>query len=148
VHFRTHLPDRGPDCKIWPYGVGSGGYGRVYLDGKVYRVHVLACADRWGPRPDPKLIAAHGPCHDVRCWNGDHLSWATRKQNTADMRRDGTAPIGSRHGRAKLTEAQVLTIRAAGADDRRQVSDLAKRFSVTPDTIRLVIRGRIWTHIL
>ena len=50
------------ECQIWPYAKDAGGYGRVNLNRRSRRVHILACERRHGPGP-PGQDAEHGPCH-------------------------------------------------------------------------------------
>lgn len=50
---------------------------------------------------------------------------------------------GSKHGRAKLTEAQVLRIR----NDNRSQRRIAKEYGVDPTLISQIKRRKCWTHI-
>src|SRR5690242_4489456 len=100
---------------IWPFSVDSSGYGQLHLNPPSFRVHVLACTGWHGPKPFPDADAAHGPCHNRRCWNGQHLSWKTRAENIADQLRDGTRAMGETHAFSRLTEADVLAIRELAA---------------------------------
>lgn len=54
------------------------------------------------------------------------------------MRAKGTA-----HGRARLSEAQVAEIRAAAGKH----ADIAAPYGISPSTVTLIKRGRIWAHV-
>jgi hypothetical protein len=88
------------------------------------------------------MDAAHGACHNRLCVNPRHLSWKTRKENVADTLRDGTRNCGVRNGRSKLSEAEILEIRA----DQRYGRKIAKDFGVTRQTISDIKLGRTWQN--
>lgn len=90
--------------------------------------------------------------HEVRHRNGDpadnrpaNLAWGTRAENIADRVPHGVAAVGERHGMAKLTAAQAAEIRrrAAAGESQRAI---ARDFNVTPATVSMIRRGRIWAH--
>lgn len=55
------------------------------------------------------------------------------------------AARGEDHGRAKLTEDKVATIRALAGET--SVSELARMFGVSRTAVRKIIRGRTWTEV-
>lgn len=150
-YFRLHLNDEPRDgCKLWPYNTDKDGYGYVWIQGsgRYSRVTVLACEFRWGPMPQPGMVAAHGPCESVLCWEGAHLSWKTHKQNAADRFRDGTDLSGERNPVAKLTSENVMEIRRIYALGGVTQSDLAGAFGVGSQTISKIVTGARWRHLL
>ena len=62
----------------------------------------------------------------------DNVRWATPEEQAANRR-----PCGF-----KLTAGQVAAIRIAGR--ARPVAALARRYGVSPDTIRDILAGRTW----
>ena len=70
-----------------------------------------------------------------------NLCWGTQAENIADKWRHGTAQIGERCSRHKLTEAQVREIRA---NPSFPSSHFALRFGVRRETIWNVRRRRSW----
>jgi hypothetical protein len=105
-------------------------------------------------------------CDNRRCCNPSHLFVGTQQDNMDDMLAKGRegmgeakAHHGSAHGRAKLTEADVLAIRAGtagkafGRDPQtgrlvgRGARDLAERYGVSVATINQIARRHIWKHI-
>jgi hypothetical protein len=97
-----------------------------------------------GPCPEG-MECRHGPlgrrCHDV-----SNLCWGTHKENVEDMARDGTVfyPKGKKNGRAKLTEQDVLDIRANSGLTYRQ---LAAKYNVSQSLIGYIINRKNWKHI-
>jgi hypothetical protein len=109
------------------------------------KVHVMVCTAFHGPKPSPLHQVAHanGLPADNRTEN---LRWATRAENEADKLRHGTRLIGERHNMVKLTEAQVLEIRASRVKGET-LSSLADRYGVTFQTVSDIGRRKIWRHI-
>lgn len=77
-------------------------------------VHRLVALAWLGPPPSSTHEVAHGD-GDKTNNAVSNLRWATPAENRADMFRHGTAVVGERHSCAKLTSAQVSSIRAARA---------------------------------
>ena len=129
------------------------GYPRVKIPGvgKIRPVHQLVLEAFVGPRPSPR----HETRHLDGCKTNNHflnLAWGTYADNQADKKRHGTTAAGSKHHAAKLTEADVLTIRAeykplAYGGGRGSPSALAARFGVLPNTIRQCATGERWACV-
>ena len=108
---------------------------------RTVRVSGVVCAAYHGERP---------PGHEVRHLNGrrdddraDNLRWSTHAENCADKVAHGTAQRGERNPKARLTEAQVRTIRAS----QESAGRLAQVFGVKPGTVRAVRARRRWAHL-
>lgn len=132
------------ECLIWPFGSGASlAYPQVMKDRKTYSVTRMLCEARNGPPPASGMVAAHscGKAH-MGCVNPRHLRWATEAENNQDRNTHGTAPIGARSGTAKLTEEQVLYIKANPdfASDR----ELGVQFGVSKTAIHYIKTGRNW----
>jgi hypothetical protein len=121
---------------LWP---APHNYGRVG-DKKAHR---LAWEQANGPIPDGMCVCHR--CNHKPCVNPDHLYLATSRQNTIDAYRDGliTPAVGERHSQSKLTEAEVLEVRASTLSGRQ----LAHRYGVDPMTISYIRRRITWRHI-
>lgn len=78
-----------------------------------------------------------------------NLLYGTPTQNERDKRDHGTAPIGTRHPSAKLTEAQVVEIRRRYQPHHkdRGARAMGHKFGVAADTIQKIIARRIWAHL-
>lgn len=74
-----------------------------------------------------------------------NLRYDTRASNCEDRKRHGTAPVGSRHGQAKLTETDVLEIRRLAVSTDQRI--LAKKFNVSQSSISQIITETTWRHI-
>ena len=140
--YLAHVDDETNDCVLWPYGLTAQGYGQTYDDGVSAHVHVLACAHAHGPKPDGQEV-----CHSCRnrhCFNPRHVRWGTRKENVADMRRDGTISRGERNGHAVLTESQVLEIRRRYAAGGITQQALADEYGMARSSISGYTNGHRW----
>jgi len=128
-------------CIIWPYSTEYDGYGKFQANKKKVKVHIAACARAHGPRP-PGLVVRH-LCNNPPCFNGRHLRWGTRKENSEDMILNGTTPAGERAPWAKLTWAIVDEIRRR-LSRGETIADLAVEFNVVYGTVWHVARGSTW----
>ena len=80
-------------CILWTADDDPSGYGpRLSLYGHTMSAARYALILATGINP-AGLDVAHGPCHNRLCVNPLHLRWATRRENAADRRRDGTQPV-------------------------------------------------------
>ncbi len=132
------------DCIEWPYGKRNG-YGRIIYKGKNTFVHRLALMLTLGEPPEDKPLALHAPgaCHNRSCFNPRHLYWGNQKDNRADTIIDGTEVRGEKHGKAKLTENQVLEIRA----DNRTQRIIAEQYSVSRTTVSDIKTRKRWSWL-
>jgi len=109
------------------------------------KVHRLVLEAFVGPcPPGHQSLHANDDGFDNRL---DNLRWGTFAENCEDMKRNGKRK-GSRNGRSKLTEAQVLEIRSRYAADpfRGHQSQLAAEFGVSSTLIGFIIRNKNWTE--
>lgn len=121
----------------------SAGYLQVALCGELRLVHAVVLGAFVGPRPAGKECAhCDGDKHNNRLGN---LAYKTHVENVADRTAHGTEVRGERNGFAKLTEAQVLAIRARQRLSRAE--DLATAYDVHEHHIRRLWRGERWRHV-
>lgn len=162
-HVKRVVPGkRNHACHTIKPWLGNHGYETVGLtkDGAIHRrlIHRLVCEAFHGPAPDESFHVAHAD-GTRRNNRADNLRWATRSENMEDSRAHGTMALGARHGRtvspernprgeahghAKLTESDVLAIRAENNMSGRAV---AGQYGVSPATICLIRSRKIWSHI-
>jgi hypothetical protein len=146
---KAHADFKGDECLRWPFGISLRGYGNFFsANGEIYSPHRYMCELAHGKPPTPKHDAAHncGKGH-LGCVNPRHLEWKTSKENAADKLVHGTRARGSRHGMAKLTEANVKCIRRLLKTGLLTKVSIAKRFNVTPEAINRIVREKIWRHV-
>lgn len=136
--------EQGEGCWIWKGYKRPGGYGEAYFGTKPNRERVLAHRLAWAVEfGDPgEMIVCHH-CDNPSCVNPRHLFLGTIQDNMDDRNVKGRQARGERNGPAKLTEAQVLEIRA----DPRGCRRLAKAYGVHMGTIMSVKRRKTWKHL-
>lgn len=133
----------GDDCLTWPFAENGAGYGLLFRYGRNQLVSRLVCEEVNGPPPTPDHETAHncGKGH-LGCVTKSHLRWATHSENQMDRVEHDTHTRGERCPAAKLTEDDVLHIRALRGK-MTQVS-LARIFQVSPQTIGKIQRKERW----
>lgn len=132
-------------CWTWQAYVNRG-YGRFMLDGRAARTHRLVCELVYGPR-DSSAHVMH-LCDSRDCQRPSHLKWGSLVENNADRTAKGRSfrHIGELNGRARLTESDVLEIRARLRSGAIQ-TEIAAEFNVHPNTISAIHVGATWRHL-
>lgn len=151
------------DCWFWTGARTSTGYGNILVRPGVWaHAHRVIWELTNGPIPDGMQLAhscdvryAPGDKTYRACVNPAHLFLATNAENLRWMRDHGRAspppvrhpdrPRGERHGRAKLTEADVAAIRATWMG--KSIYELASTYGVAPQTIHRIIARVLWKHL-
>lgn len=92
-------------CWIW---TGAGiRYGHIKYEGKTLSAHHASWLIHFGNRP--KYL--RHKCDNGLCVRPNHLEIGTSQDNVDDRERRGRSAKGENHGRAKLSDRQVLAIR-------------------------------------
>lgn len=123
------------------------GYLVVALNGIQYRVNRIICEVFNGSAPKDKPIAAHKD--GIKRNNyAINLYWATHQENSNDMKNHNTQVKGSKVGIAKLTEADVIDIKArlARGESPTYIRDNIYSY-VSYGVISHIKNGRTWRHI-
>ena len=134
------------ECIIWPFNKDRDGYGWMNHVGQ-RRAHRVAFSLKNGGIGG-KMHVMHS-CDNPSCINPKHLSLGTHQDNMLDMSRKGRAVLpaadnrGERHGKSKLTEADVVRIR----NSKSSHLELSLEFNVARQTISDVIRRKTWDHV-
>lgn len=123
---------------------GDSQYGAIYHENRQWMVHRLAFHLWVAPVRRHQHICHR--CDRPLCFNPAHLYSGTPQSNMDDKVRAGRQCRGERNNLAKLTEAIVLRIRAADARGALSTT-LAKRYRVSFQTIRHIVRRKTWKHI-
>jgi hypothetical protein len=112
---------------------------------RMVRVNRAVCEAFYGPPPEEKMEAAHGDGNPANN-HFQNLRWASRTENESDKLRHGTNPSGSRNGKAKLTEEQVVSIRlrlASGETQRK----IASEYNMSTSAISFIAVGKNWPRV-
>ena len=138
--------DKSGDCWIWTKGKNALGYGEFFVRTKNHGAHRVAYRIAVGPIPDGMLVCH--TCDNPSCVNPSHILPGTPQDNCDDAWRRNRKPWpkGTRNGRAKLSEVDVIAIRAAGVDS--PVASLCRRYGVSAGLIYQIRRGVIWSHVV
>jgi len=110
---------------------------------KTLIVHTSVATAFLGPRP-PNMGVGHLDS-DKSNNQLDNLLWGTALEQAQDkVAPAGTDPVGVRNPQAKLTEQDVLEIRASCSE---YPTALARRYGVCRETVRLIINRESWVHV-
>jgi hypothetical protein len=139
--------DRSGECWLWSGALNSKGYGHIRIGGRGGRAvgtHQLAFYLTHGYLPSMVLHT----CDTPNCCNPDHLFAGTGKANADDTmaKGRGNQPKGERNAHAKLTEDDVLLLRAMKARGEQLVG-MAEVFGVAHSVIYNAANGKTWRHI-
>lgn len=163
---KVDRPDGPVVCWPWTGYRAPNGYGR--LGGSpTEQAHRVAWELASGAPVPPGMVVIH-VCDNRACVRNDepgtylcngkllprygHLALGTHADNLADMRakgRDRYVPSGVRgekHGKSKLTEADVIDIRLA-KEWGYTIHEIAPFYGVAPTTISRIWRRELWTHL-
>ena len=138
----------GSECLLWPFQRNALGYGLVDFrtqGGHRLRAHRIVCERVHGAPLEDRPHAAHS-CGNPSCVAPKHLRWASQRENLADRVDHGTMTRGTRQGHSKLTEQDVIAIRALSAEGMG-AKNIAKRYGVRWENIRSIIRRDTWAWL-
>jgi hypothetical protein len=137
-------PEPTSGCWLWTGHLNASGYGKFRLNGRQQKAHRAAYVLFVGPIPKKDGHHVVCVCHrcDVRsCVNPAHLFLGTNAENSRDMAEKGRVRHGDGHVCAKLTAADVLSIRTATSVSN---AELARRFGVSRSTASRARAGVSW----
>ncbi len=132
---------------------GSWGYSQVHLYGtegrkarKCMRVHRLVAEAFIGPSPYPEAVVMHKD-DNVTNNKATNLEWGTPKDNSMDMKLKNRVARGEDVSSSRLTDADIPKIRGY-AKSGMTCYQIAKKFPVCTATIRFVVIGQTWKHVI
>lgn len=135
-------------CWLWQATKTKLGYGQLVVDGIPTYAHRIAYELFVGPIPEGMCVLHR--CDNPSCVSPTCLWLGTHQDNTRDMWRKNRHydARGIKHGRAKLTEKEVVAIRGLYKYSPRftQVK-LAALFGVSFSSIHQIIKRKIWKHV-
>lgn len=154
------MPHMESPCWVWTAGVFRHGYGAFDLGGKKIGSHRASWTIANGVIQD-NLCVCHR-CDNPACCRHDHLFLGTHADNAKDKTMKGRQAKGSTHSsrthpervmrgeahkRSKLTDTQVLAIRAIYAAGGITQTEIGLRYGVTQALIGYIIRRANWKHL-
>lgn len=150
LYARTKATNNGSSAKYkycleWTGSKDKNGYGRMRINDKPILVHRIAWEIHNGPIPEGRHILHY--CDNPSCIRIDHLFLGDALANSQDCIQKGRdhkrGLRGENHNLAKLTENQVMEIRASSERGKT----LAERHGVTQTTISEIRKGHSWGHL-
>jgi hypothetical protein len=139
--------DKSKDCWEWVGYRNRTGYGQVAFTKAHTMTHRISWILTYGEIPDGMLVCHK--CDNPPCCNPEHLFLGTNADNARDKAAKGRSyrPTGEKSVFAKLTEQSVRNIRAEYNPEINSYNDLAIKYGVSKNTIRMIVLRRKWTHI-
>jgi hypothetical protein len=128
-------------CWEWVGFTDPKGYGQIRAIGETWYTHRFSYLLFYGEL-DPTLFVRH-KCDNPSCVNPYHLETGTAQDNNLDRDIRGRTAKGSKNGRAKLTDEQVLEILV----DQRLQKEIAEQYGITKDSVGCIKRGKSWGHV-
>ena len=133
------------DCIIWPFYRTKAGYAMIARPKLTTASRYILMQTVGEPPEDFQAAHSCGKGH-LGCVNPKHLRWASRQDNMDDKKIHGTLPIGSKNGRAIMTNESVVSLRL----DRSlgwKVRDLAAKYGISRAAVGRIILGKAWAHL-
>jgi hypothetical protein len=84
------------ECWNWTAGTAPGGYGAIWMKGKMIRAHRVSYYCFNGDPPNDKPLICH-KCDNPKCCNPAHLFAGSSKDNSEDMSQKGRNQKGECH---------------------------------------------------
>lgn len=138
-------PEPNTGCWIWGGACFDNGYGVFRYKYQNLKAHRFSYQLYNGPIP-LGMIVCHR-CDNTYCVNPDHLFIGTHKENTADMISKGRKhyPKGELHGAARMSRADVLSIREMATSNTHKI--IAEKFGLSRQYVSEIIARKKWKHI-
>lgn len=134
-----------PPCWSWTGARFPGGYGATRFQDKNISAHRLSYTLAFGKIPEGMYVCH--TCDNRSCVNPEHLFLGTHEDNTLDMVAKGRQAKGEHNAHAKLTDSDVIEIRALFATGKYTRTELGKRFHVDISQISNIVEYRQWKHV-
>lgn len=150
TRFYSHVK-KTPDCWLWIGAKDEKGYGLFRVDSRrIERSHRVAYRISGREIPSGKIVCHR--CDNPPCVNPSHLWLGSIQENTKDMMSKNRQAKCENQSRAKLTNKQVLEIRALyknsnpGYRKHKKIpyKNTAILYGVSDCTIEGIVNNRYW----
>lgn len=147
--FWKHVDKKSKDeCWEWNASVSNDGYGNIRINNKLYLPHRISWVIHNNVIPDG-LLVCH-TCDNRSCVNPSHLFLGTQKENMQDRDKKcrRIALVGEKNGKHRLTEKEVIEIRAKYIPYKYSTYKLAKEYGVSTTAVQCIITYKTWKHVM
>jgi hypothetical protein len=136
------------ECWEWSGSKNGDGYGRFSYGKITQYAHRVVWILKYNKIPKNIQVLHH--CNNPSCVNPIHLFLGTQKDNMNDRDKKGRTPhtrlFGSKNGKSKLIEEQVITIRILHKIGFSLI-ELSRIYKVNVTTIEDITNRHSWNHI-
>lgn len=134
-------------CWNWLAATFTNGYGAFGVtSGKMKTAHRVSYELVHGKIPEG-MVVMH-TCDNPLCVNPSHLVVGTYQDNTNDMVSKSRQAKGEKHGRAKLTENDVLRIYDMVREGGLSQEYIAGLFNISRMLVSCIKHKQLWKHLL
>lgn len=138
------VPEPNCGCWLWIAARTNAGYGQFRIPlRRTIKAHRASWMIYRGEIPEGHFLCHR--CDVPACVNPDHLFLGTPLDNTRDCKAKGrmNKALGEMSGQSKLTEADVLAIRASAEGPNAA----ANRYGVSYSAIYRIRARKVWKHV-
>lgn len=133
--------DAATGCWDWTATKNQKGYGRFTTDYSTFSAHRFAWSMENGEIPDGAFVLH--TCDNPACVNPAHLFLGSNADNMADKVAKGRQAQGVGNAYSKLTEAQVMAIRA----DTRLLRVIGDEYGINKTQVSRIRRRTAWRNL-
>jgi hypothetical protein len=129
---------KGDGCWEWTGSKNKRGYGKISRDGSMDYAHRVSYEIHIGPIPS-RMDVRHYICDNPPCVRPDHLRIGPRRLNMQDAMTKGRTRRGLANWNARLTDAQVLEIRARFGAGGILQAELAAQYGISERYVSQIV---------
>lgn len=141
--LKTQIVRDDDGCWMWPFGLDSQGYGKVYIENKTHKAHRVIWEMLRNEKIPPGQVLRHFECDEPLCVNPSHMRPGTYQDNSDDMVRKKRHRYGTRNPAAKLNEDQIKAIRASS----EPTAVVARAFGISSVQVRNIRSRKHWREL-